>query len=50
MTILSFRPDSVMSSDTMNSSFESVATVNSEAPSLGRDIVNVARKSVCPTH
>jgi len=38
------RPESVMSTDTMNSSFEScVTTTASEAPSLGMEIVAAAR-------
>ena len=40
------RPSSVMSTDTLNSSYESVmttATGTSEAPSLGKDIVTAAR-------
>jgi len=41
---MSSRPDSVMSTDTMNSSFEScVTTTASEAPSLGRVIVAASR-------
>jgi len=40
---LSSRPDSVMSTDTLNSSIESAATHASEAPSLGREIVAAAR-------
>ena len=43
---MSSRPDSVMSSDTMNTSDESIMTTNSEAPSLGKDIVAASRKSV----
>jgi len=41
---LSSRPDSGMSTDTINTSFEScVTTTASEAPSLGREIVAAAR-------
>eukprot|EP00092_Neocalanus_flemingeri_P040288 GFUD01043883.1.p1 GENE.GFUD01043883.1~~GFUD01043883.1.p1 ORF type:complete len:1410 (-),score=481.54 GFUD01043883.1:150-4379(-) len=44
---LSSRPESSMSTDTMNSSFEScVTTTASEAPSLGREIVTAARNGV----
>jgi len=47
---MSSRPDSVMSTDTMNSSFEScVTTTASEAPSLGREIV-AASRNVVPNH
>lgn len=43
---MSSRPDSVMSTDTMNSSFEScVTTTASEAPSLGREIVAASRNA-----
>ena len=37
------RPESAMSTDTLNSSYESCVTKTSEAPSLGKDIVAAAR-------
>jgi len=41
---MSSRPDSVMSTDTINTSFEScITTTASEAPSLGREIVAASR-------
>jgi len=44
---LSSRADSVMSTETLNSSFEScVTTTASESPSLGTEIVSAARRSV----